>query len=243
MVRTLGGVTVSAMFLASIALTPASADGGFGGSRGSNASGGFQGFNPAGGFRGFNPAGGFQGFNPGLPARSPVPPRSAKHGRFHPHQRSHRPFSTGGYLIGTYGAPFYYYGSTVADPPYDIPVYAPAPVYTASPVYVPVVVPVASSAVPAAPAPPSVIEYPEGRYELRGDGMSTPYNWVWIPHPPAGPPASTPPPTALSSGDRSPVRRSQLYRWVDAQGVVHLTNNADTVPEQFRQHSKRNDSR
>jgi hypothetical protein len=43
-----------------------------------------------------------------------------------------------------------------------------------------------------------VMTYPEGRYELRGDGRTTPYYWVWIPAgatPPAPPPL---PPTSLS---------------------------------------------
>jgi hypothetical protein len=26
-----------------------------------------------------------------------------------------------------------------------------------------------------------VVQYPHGRYELRGDGVSVPYVWVWIP--------------------------------------------------------------
>jgi hypothetical protein len=69
--------------------------------------------------------------------------------------------------------------------------------------------------------------------------VSAPYKWVWIPNPPAAPPAPTSPPAAPSSGDRSPVRRSQLYRWLDEQGVMHLTDNADTVPEQFRKQAKR----
>jgi hypothetical protein len=231
MLRALAVIAVSAILLTSIAIAPAGAfnHGGFGGSRG---------FNPRGGFQGFNPGGGFQGFNPGHAGRS-KPPRFSQHGRFFPHARFHRSFATGGYLIGGYGAPFYY-GSTLGDPLlYDTSVYAPAPGYTAPPFYVPVVVPVASSALPAAPARPSVIEFPEGRYELRGDGVSAPYTWVWIPNPPAAPPASTSPPTAPSSGDRSPVRRSQLYRWLDEQGVVHLTDNADAVPEQFRKQAKR----
>jgi hypothetical protein len=243
MLGVVGVVTVSAILLASIAIAPAGAHA-FGGSRGFNRGGGFQGFNPGGGFQGFNPQGGFQGFNPGHAGRFSKHGRFfPQHGRFFPHQRFHRSFATGGYLIGAYGAPFYYgYGSTLGDPLlYD----APAPAYPAPPVYVPVAVPFASSAVPAAPARPSVIEYPEGRYELRGDGVSTPYSWVWIPNPPAGPPAPTSPPTAPapSSGDRPSVRRSQLYRWLDAQGVVHLTDNADAVPEQFRKQTKRNDSR
>ena len=225
MLRTLAVVTVSAMLLASTPIAPAAAGGVRVGSRGFNPGGGFQGFNP-GGFQGFNP-GGFQGFNPGEAGRSFIPLRFSKPGR-----------ATGGSLIGTYGAPFYY--GSLGDPLlYDPSVYAPAPVYTAPPVYVPVVVPVASSALPAAPPRPSVIEFPEGRYELRGDGVSTPYSWVWIPNPPAAPPAPSSPPTAPTSGDRPPVRRSQLYRWVDEQGVTYLTDNADTVPEQFRKEVKR----
>ena len=40
-----------------------------------------------------------------------------------------------------------------------------------------------STAVVVAPAPADrVVSYPEGRYELRGDGTSaSPYYWVWIP--------------------------------------------------------------
>ena len=141
--------------------------------------GGFQGFNP-GGFQGFNPGGGFQGFNPGDAGRSFMPPRFSNPGRFIPHHRFDRSFATGGYLIGADGAPFYY-GSTLGDPlVYDTSVYAPPPVYTAPPIYVPVVGPLASNSMPAAPARPSVIEYPEGRYEFRGDGVSTPYHWVCI---------------------------------------------------------------
>jgi len=225
MLRALAVFTVSAILLASIAIAPADAGGAVGGSRSFNPRGGFQGFNP-GGFQGFNP-GGFQGFNPGDAGRSFMPPRFSKRGR-----------AMGGYLIGAYGAPFYY-GSTLGDPlVYDTSVYAPAPGYAAPPFYGPAMVPVASSALPAAPARPSVIEFPEGRYELRGDGVSIPYTWVWIPNPPAAPPASSPP-TAPSSSDRSPVRKSQLYRWVDEQGVTHLTDNADAVPEQFRKEAKR----
>jgi Domain of unknown function (DUF4124) len=221
MLRAFAAVTVFVVLLLSIPIASAGAHGrgGFGGSRGFT-----------GGFQGFNPRGGFQGFNPGHAARK-MPPRFSKHGRFFPHQRA---FVTGGYVIGAYGAPLYY-DSTLGDSlVYDRAAYAPAPVYTTPPVYVPFV----SHAVPAAPARPSVIEFPEGRYELRGDGMAIPYNWVWIPNPPVAPPAATSP-TAPGSGERSPSRRSQLYRWVDEQGVMHLTDNADTVPEQFRKQAKR----
>jgi hypothetical protein len=58
--------------------------------------------------------------------------------------------------------------------------------------------------VPAAASPPTVvvapsatervIRYPEGRYELRGDGtVASPFYWVWIPEG-ATPPNPPPPP-------------------------------------------------
>jgi methyl coenzyme M reductase subunit C len=56
-------------------------------------------------------------------------------------------------------------------------------------------VPAASPAttVVVAPAPGDrVVTYPEGRYELRGDGTTaSPYFWVWIP---AGATPPNPPP-------------------------------------------------
>jgi hypothetical protein len=255
MLRSFGIVAVAAILLASFTIAPPPADG-FGGPRGLNRGSGFRGFNPGGfqgfdpgGFQGFNP-GGFSGLNPGHAGR-PFKQGVSKDGRFLPHQGFHRSFpwgsgyfiGGGGYLIGGYGAPLYYdstdYGSMSGGPLlYDSPVYNPPPVYT-TPVYVPVVVPLAGPG-PAAPARSSVIEYPEGRYELRGDGVSILYNWVWIPNPPAGPPASAPPLAAPSSGDRSGARRAQLYRWVDEQGVLHMTDNAEAVPEQFRKETKRN---
>jgi hypothetical protein len=42
----------------------------------------------------------------------------------------------------------------------------------------------------AAWAGPRIVQYPHGRYELRGDGMGIPYVWVWIPA--AGPLPATP---------------------------------------------------
>jgi len=234
MLKAFAAVAISASLLAGIAVGPAAAHGlgGFGASRGGNSAGGLQGFNPGGGFQGFNP-GGFQGFNPGPGARPFMPPRFSK-----------RDFARGGYVIGGYAAPFYYgstfYDSTFGDPPmYDTSAYAPAPPYAAPPVYVPVMVPVVNSAVPAMPARPSMIEFPEGRYELRGDGLSSPYTWVWIPNAPTTPPAYSSSPTPPNADDRSTVRRSQLYRWVDEQGVTHMTDNADSVPEQFRKQAKR----
>jgi hypothetical protein len=51
----------------------------------------------------------------------------------------------------------------------------------------------------------TVVQYPTGRYELRGDGITAPYYWLWIPAPvvvaapgpvvaPPLPPAPPPPP-------------------------------------------------
>src|SRR5712692_601837 len=65
--------------------------------------------------------------------------------------------------------------AVVAPPP---PVYsAPPPAYSAPPAYAR-----QTYAVPA-PAQPTVILYPHGRYELRGDGVATAYQWVWIQYP------------------------------------------------------------
>lgn len=41
---------------------------------------------------------------------------------------------------------------------------------------------------PSAGGMSGAIEYPSGRYELRGDGTTTPYVSVWIPNPPSAPP-------------------------------------------------------
>jgi hypothetical protein len=127
---------------------------------------------------------------------------------------------------------------------------APVVVYTAPPVIsyppasyaAPIYYPPAVYSEPSPPPTPSVVEYPTGRYELRGDGISTPYTWVWIPNPP--PPPAEPPPAAPApaapprgrapSDDPSPPRHSQLYRWIDPEGVVHLTDRLDAVPRQYR---------
>lgn len=46
---------------------------------------------------------------------------------------------------------------------------------------------------PRPPVYPAVVQYPHGRYELRGDGLTMPYLWVWIPSPPPPPPPPPPP--------------------------------------------------
>jgi len=63
----------------------------------------------------------------------------------------------------------------------------PAPVYAAAPVYAPA--PVAHAPRPA-PATSRQVVYQHGRYVLYGDGVSRPYQWIWIPNAP--PPGSAP---------------------------------------------------
>ena len=117
-------------------------------------------------------------------------------------------------LIAPYRAP----AVVVAPPPvYSAPpaaYYAPPPVYYAPPAAYSAPPPAYSAPPPAysappvygrqayaapAPAQPTVIQYPHGRYELRGDGIATAYQWVWIPNPPvAPPPPGAPAPPAAS---------------------------------------------
>lgn len=89
-----------------------------------------------------------------------------------------------------YGRPVY-----VASPVYAAPIYVERPIYYQQ-VYVP---PAAST---QAPPYATVVQYPHGRYELRGDGIQTPYQWVWIPNPPPPPP----PPAAAPAPPPAPSR-------------------------------------
>jgi hypothetical protein len=70
-----------------------------------------------------------------------------------------------------YAAPAYYGASVVYSAPPTVVVQRPAP----------------------APAYSRVVQYPHGRYELRGDGVYTAYQWVWIPNAPPPPPPPAPP--------------------------------------------------
>jgi hypothetical protein len=118
---------------------------------------------------------------------------------------------------------------------YDVAEPAPSvvtvsPVIYASPtVYVsqPVVAQPAPVAAPAEPPLARVVEHPTGRYELRGDGTTTPYEWVWIPHPPAAPPETASSPTR-------PTDRTPAYRWTDEDGTIFLTNRLDRIPAPHR---------
>jgi hypothetical protein len=133
----------------------------------------------------------------------------------HRHHHHHpRPFVT------FYSPPSVVYYNSYTPPP----VYYVAPVvYQAPPVYY------------SAPAMPRVIEYPTGRYELRGDGVATPYEWAWIPNPPAAPPAPVEPPSvAPSASPLTAAGSREAFRWTDDNGVTTWTDRLDSVPERYR---------
>jgi hypothetical protein len=131
--------------------------------------------------------------------------------------------------------------ATAVPPLYAAPAYAaPSTVYAP-----PVAVDPPVAAAPATPPVPTLIEYPGGWYQLRGDGATTPYTWVWIPKPPPPPAAATPPaptvppppaepPAPPSSSSRSSSPATTLYRWTDDQGVSHWTDRRERVPEGAR---------
>lgn len=103
------------------------------------------------------------------------------------------------------------------------------------------------------PPTPTLVEYPTGWYQLRGDGITTAYVWVWIPKPPAppayeeppavppAPPADTPvdPPTPPPAEPRSSAPPGELYRWTDEQGGTHWTDRLDNIPEPHRAQARR----
>jgi hypothetical protein len=131
-----------------------------------------------------------------------------------------------------------------ADPP--APVVNVSPVVHVSPiVYVsPTVVvpePTPGAVAPAVEPPPplpSVVEHPTGRYELRGDGTTTPYVWVWIPNPPPGPPAAPTPSSGESHAGSVLGSRSRIYRWTDDEGTTSWTNRPESIPEAHRSRAR-----
>jgi hypothetical protein len=164
-----------------------------------------------------------------------TPPNIPKHFGT-PHGKPHffpKPFFGRGFV-----GPFCCGGGAViySAPYWGAPAYASSPVYYDPPAYV-YSAPAATTVavVPPAPAPPmqNVVEYPHGRYELRGDGMNTAYTWVWVPAPP-----SAPPPPANGGGQPSSAPPREVYRWTDADGVLHMTDRLASVPERYRAAAK-----
>ncbi len=186
------------------------------------------------------------------------PPSSQQHG-FHHGSKAQRDFNHDRFRHHHGGRSFFSWGAaTVYVPPWyygygTLPYYSGPPAYSGVPTYYEPTYSApwpngprvgGSVSVAVAPPAPNTIQYPNGRWELSGDGMTTPYTWVWIPNPPPPPPAGPPAPPAESSGEqptssgRSPAPPSKIYRWIDEQGVVHLTNRADAVPTMYRSQAK-----
>jgi hypothetical protein len=165
--------------------------------------------------------------------RSELPKRVFPDRHFHGHRpfHGHRGFGHKGFGhnggFGFYGAPVITYV-----PSYTPTYIPPPPAYNPDYSYEPV---------------QRVVEFASGRYVLYGDGVTTAYRWVWIPNPPASPPveeppvAPPPPPAAApppapepAVTTAEPPRRTDVYRWTDEAGVVHLTDRLDRVPEAYR---------
>ena len=124
-------------------------------------------------------------------------------------------------------------------------VYSPPPIVYSPPpvVYAPPPVAYYPPPPPAPPPPPMprIIQYPHGRYELQGDGVTTPYHWVWIPNPPPPPPPSAPPeappsapPVIPESAQTAPSVHGRIYSWTDERGVTTWTDSEEKVPERYR---------
>ena len=186
----------------------------------------------------FGSPGGYPLPLPGSPEVRLAPKPVARVPRRGPHKVGSRfPVSTVFYAPAALYDPATLYQPPVEPPQVNVSV--STVVYVSPTVYV---TPPAALAAPAvaAPAPPSVVEFPTGRYELRGDGVATPYSWVWIPNPPAAPPAATLPPDEPRSPPATvTAARSPVYRFTDDEGTVIWTNQVERVPEPLRPDAKR----
>ena len=86
-------------------------------------------------------------------------------------------------------------------------VMTPAPAPQPAPVVVPPPAPTVS-----APVASDRVVYPEGRWQLYGDGYSMPYYWVWIPTGSTLAAAPTPPSRPSSSAVMSNSDRTYTFR-------------------------------
>jgi hypothetical protein len=159
------------------------------------------------------------------------------HGFDHHGFNHHRFNSNSVIFIGP--SPFWYSSPLYSSPPV---VYQPPPVYIA-PQFVYQAPPPAAYYPPAPSAPPEprVVEFPSGHYELRGDGIATPYLWVWVPKPPSAPPGAPPvpaapdaPPVGPSSRPAARAPSKTIYRFTDDNGVTVLTDDINKVPDRYR---------
>jgi hypothetical protein len=165
-----------------------------------------------------------------LPVRADAQSRGHGHAVHH-HARGSRvvvfaPFLP---LVAYPAPPVYYPPPTVYYQPAPAYAYAPPAYASAPPAYA-----APPPAVSAPPPPPEPLQrevvYATGRYVLRGDGLSTPYTWVWIPNPPSAPPGA---PSGSIELERP------IYSWRDADGVSHWTDRLSTVPPEHRANARR----
>lgn len=161
-----------------------------------------------------------------------------KHHGFNHHGFNHHRFHSNS-VIFVGPSPFWYSSTLYSSPPV---VYPPPPVYIA-PQFVYQAPPPAAyyPSAPSAPPGPRVVEFPTGHYELRGDGVATPYSWVWVPKPPSAPPGAPPvpaapdaPPVGPSSRPAAPAPSKTIHRFTDDNGVTVLTDDINKVPDRYR---------
>ena len=95
-------------------------------------------------------------------------------------------------------------------------VMTPAPV--AAPQPAPVVVPPPAPTV-SSPVPSDRVVYPEGRWQLYGDGRSVPYYWVWIPT--GSTLATAPVPPSAPSGSAIVTNSDRTYAFREGRWQLY----------------------
>jgi hypothetical protein len=86
--------------------------------------------------------------------------------------------------------PFALAAAVLTPPVYAPPAVFPSPALISRPVAFAPAVNARVSSAPVAPAFSREVVYAHGRYVLYGDGVSRPFQWIWIPNSP--PPGSAP---------------------------------------------------
>jgi hypothetical protein len=168
----------------------------------------------------------------GYPLSNPAARQGVASSRFAHRFPRHVSFSSWAPPLVFWGSGIQYAPAVEAAPPI---VHVAPVIYAAPTIYVspPAITPPDPVTAAAPPELTRVVEHATGRYELRGDGTSTPYVWVWVPHPPPAPPESAP---STEPGE-APIRstgRTPAYRWTDENGTIFVTNRFDQVPEPYR---------
>jgi len=159
------------------------------------------------------------------------------------HQHFHRRPGGARLIVAAPFFPFSYYSSSFdySSPMDDAPApaYYPPPMYSGPPAYAPAV---PTAYAPPPPQPPRQqdvdpmqrdVVFPSGRYVLRGDGIETPYTWVWIPNPPTAPPGGAAPGSGARDAERA------VYAWTDGSGVTTWTDRLSRVPPEYRATARR----